>query len=113
METPLNSSMAMEYSVHRISRFSSTRVSLYNTRSTGRMTGSIQVRSREKTFVMKIPMGLVTSRITTKYKRICSQPFSVISKLLRTQQGVDQIDHQGETDEYHHKVFKVHFAPRA
>ena len=105
METPLNNSMAMEYSVQRISRFSSTRVILYSSFSTGRMTGSRNVRSREKTLAMNIPMGLATRMTTTKYNRICNQPFSVISEFLRPQQCVDQVDHQKEADGQHDECF--------
>src|SRR5262249_6883175 len=106
--TPLNSSMAMEYSVHRISRSSSTRVILYSTFSSGRITGSSHVRSRAKTFAMKVPMGLVTSKTTAKYNRICNQPLSVISAFLRPQQCVDQVNHQKEADEQDGNVFQSH-----
>ncbi len=33
------------------------------------------------------------------------------SEFLRTQQGVDQIDHQKKADQQHENVFKVHQEP--
>src|SRR5882724_610700 len=108
METTLNRSMAMEYSVQRISWFSSTRVSLYKSFSTGRITGSRNVRSREKTFAMKTPMGFATSTMMAKNRRICSQPLGVMSEFLRTQQRVDQVEHQEQADQKDGHVFQVH-----
>src|SRR4030095_838310 len=44
----------------------------------GPSTGSRKVRSRLKTCVRKIPIGLVTASMSARKNRICSQPFTVI-----------------------------------
>jgi hypothetical protein len=54
---------------------------------------------------MKIPSGLVTARISRKNRAICSHPFSVISELLRTQQGVHQVGHHQYGQKQHHNGF--------
>ena len=70
MDTKLNSSMEMAYSVQRISWFSSTVVTRYSNFSMGRRTGSMKVRSRLNTRVMNTPMGLVTRKINTRKNNI-------------------------------------------
>src|SRR5579875_1977405 len=67
-------------------------------RSTGRITGSRKVRSRLKTRVMKMPMGLVSRRTKARKTAIWNHPFAVMSELLRAQQGVEEIDHHQGAD---------------
>src|SRR5260370_26488148 len=77
-------------------------------RSIGRKTGSIKVRSRLNTRVMKIPTGFVTSRTSAKNRKIWNHPFAVISEFLRTQQCVDQVHRSQHADhEYDHR-FQAH-----
>src|SRR5260370_22768324 len=98
METPLNRSIAMAYSVQRISRFSSTPVSRYTSLSIGLNKGSRNVFSLPNTRVMKTPSGLVTRKITSRKKPICNQPFAVMDlELLGFQQGIEQIPKQKRT----------------
>src|SRR5713226_6254655 len=108
MEAPLNSSMVKAYSVQRISCASSTPVTRYSKRSTGRATGSRKVCSRLNTLAMKTPRGLVSARITARNTKICIQPVVVISEFLRAQQGIKQVDHQPGTYNQHADRFGVH-----
>ncbi len=66
MDTPLKSSIAIAYSVQRISRFSSTPVSRYTSFSIGLSTASRNVFSRLNTRVINTPMGFVTRKITNR-----------------------------------------------
>jgi hypothetical protein len=40
-----------------------------------------------------MPIGFVAKKISPRKKSICNQPLTVMSKLLRTEQRVDQIHH--------------------
>src|SRR5712691_4358917 len=86
--------MATVYSVQRISLVSSTPVSRYSSRSSGRNAGSRNVFSPAKTRVMKTPSGLVTARTTNKKTPIWNQPFAVMSEFLRPEQRRQQIPKQ-------------------
>src|ERR1700724_2028931 len=108
MEAPLNSSMVKAYSVQRISCASSTPVTRYSNRSIGRTTGSRNVRSRLNTLAMNTPSGFVIARIRARYTRICAQPLVVISEFLRSQQRIQQVDHQPCTYNQHDDGFSVH-----
>src|ERR1700730_585811 len=108
MEAPLNSSMVKAYSVQRISCASSTPVTRYSNRSIGRTTGSRKVRSRPNTLAINTPSGLVIARITARNTKICIQPLVVISEFLRSQQGVQQVDHQPRTYNQHDDRFSIH-----
>src|SRR5208337_261791 len=111
METTLNSSIAKAYSVQRISWSSSTPVTRYSSRSIGRSTGSINVRSRLKTCVRKTPMGLVTARIRPRNTMIWNHPLAVMSELLRSQQRVEEIDHHQRANDQHDCCLDVHKSP--
>src|SRR4029077_18254931 len=100
--------MVKAYSVQRISCASSTPVTRYSNRSIGRATGSRKVRSRLNTLAMNTPRGLVSARITARNTNICIQPLVVISELLRSQQGIQQVDHQPCTYYQHDDRFSVH-----
>src|SRR5580658_145857 len=100
--------MVKAYSVQRISRSSSTPVTRYSKRSTGRIAGSRNVRSRLNTFAMNTPSGLVIARITARNTRICNQPLVVISEFLRSQQGIQQVDHQTGAHDEHDDRFSIH-----
>src|SRR5712671_3458651 len=80
IDTPLNRSMAIVYSDQRISWRSSMPVKQYTSFSKGRSSGSRKVFWRLNTRVMKIPMGFVMRKITSRKKRIWDQPFAVIAK---------------------------------
>src|SRR5277367_2120610 len=108
MEAPLNSNMAKAYSVQRISCSSSTPVTRYSTFSIGRTTGSRKVRSRQKTLAMNTPSGFVIARIRARNTMICIQPLLVISEFLRSQQCVQQVDHQSCTHNQHDDRFSIH-----
>src|SRR5208282_1217043 len=108
MEAPLNSSMVKAYSVQRISCSSSTPVTRYSKRSIGRNTGSRNVRSRLKTFAMNTPSGLVIARIRARNTKIWIQPLVVISEFLRSQQGIQQVDHQPGAYQQHDDRFSIH-----
>jgi hypothetical protein len=43
---------------------------------------------------MKSPSGFVAARTRAKKNRICSQPFAVMSELLRAQERVSEVDEQ-------------------
>src|SRR5262249_19641561 len=58
---------------------------------------------------MNSPAGLATASTAAKNKKICNQPFIVMSEFLRTQERVQQIDHQQKADEQNENVFKVHW----
>src|SRR6267143_5182631 len=77
-------------------------------RSIGRNTGSIKVRSRLNTRVMKIPTGFVTSRTSAKNRKIWNHPFAVISEFLRTQECVDQVHRSQDADHEHDPRFQAH-----
>src|SRR5208282_673306 len=108
MEAPLNSNMVSAYSVQRISCCSSTPVTRYRKRSTGRSAGSRNVRSRSKTFVINTPRGLVIARIRARNRPICIHPLIVISEFLRSEQSVEQVDHESGTYNEHDDRFSVH-----
>src|SRR5271165_3031645 len=108
MATTLNNSMAKAYSVQRISWSSSTPVTRYSRRSTGRSTGSMNVRSRLNTRVRKTPMGLVTARIRARNTMIWNHPLAVMSELLRSQQCVEEINHHQRTNDHHDCRFDMH-----
>src|SRR5208282_4484076 len=108
METPLNSSIVTAYSVQRISCFSSTPVTRYSNRSSGRATGSRKVRSPLNTLAMNTPSGLVIARIRARNTPICIQPLVVISEFLRSQQRIEQVDHQPCTHNQHDDRFSIH-----
>src|SRR5271169_4331571 len=108
MEAPLNSSMETAYSVQRISCSSSTPVTRYSKRSIGRATGSRQVRSRLNTLAMNTPSGLVIARIRARNTKICIQPLLVISEVRRSQQRIQQVDHQPGTYQQHDDRFSIH-----
>src|SRR5215217_5550410 len=63
-------------------------------RSTGRSNGCRNVRSPLKTWVINRPDGFVTASTTARKSRICNQPLTVISELLRAQQRVGEVDEQ-------------------
>src|SRR5271165_4437916 len=111
METALNNNIAKAYSVQRISWSSSTPVTRYRRRSTGRSTGSMNVRSRLKTCVMKTPMGLVTARIRARNTMIWNHPLAVMSELLRSQQCVEEVNHHQRTNDHHDCRFDMHRSP--
>src|ERR1700693_2630451 len=94
MVTALKISIAPAYSFQPISVDSSTPVSRYTSFSIGRNTGSRNVFSRLNTRVMKMPRGLVTARVTPSKRRICNQPFAVMSELLRFQQSDQQVSQE-------------------
>src|SRR6476646_110139 len=77
-------------------------------RSSGRNTGSRKVRSRLKTFAMKIPSGLVIASTRRKKTAIWSHPFNVISKLLRTQKRVQEINAGCDAHDKHDQRFEGH-----
>src|ERR1035438_6406874 len=108
MDTRLNRSMAVAYSVQRISCSSSTPVTRYSSRSTGLRTGSRKVFSRANTCAMKTPRGLVTAKISARKTKICSQPLIVISEFLRPQQGVEQVDDGDGANDEHDERLQVH-----
>src|SRR5579862_3376360 len=101
MDTALNRSIDVAYSIQRISCFSSTPVTRYSRRSRGRSTGSRKVRSPANTRAMKIPSGLVTAKIRARKTKICSQPLMVISEFLRAQQRVEQVNRGHRADDEH------------
>src|SRR5208337_1133533 len=111
METTLNSSMAKAYSVQRISWSSSTPVTRYSRRSTGRNTGSMNVRSRLNTRVRNTPMGLVTARIRARNTMIWNHPLAVMSELLRSQQCVEEVNHHQPANDDHDGRLDVHRSP--
>src|ERR1039458_2486779 len=108
MEAPLNSSMEKAYSVQRISCSSSTPVTRYSNRSIRRATGSRKVRSPLNTLAMYTPSGLVIARIRARNTKICIQPLVVISEFLRSQQRIEQVDHQTCTNDQHDDRFSIH-----
>jgi hypothetical protein len=55
-----------------------------------------------------MPNGFVTASTASRKIAICSQPFAVISELLRPQQGVEQIDHDGYGDGEHGNGLRSH-----
>jgi len=57
---------------------------------------------------MNTPRGLVIARIRARNTKICIQPLVVISEFLRSQQGVEQVDHQTRTNDQHDDRFSTH-----
>src|SRR5262245_11552012 len=108
IETTLKRSSATAYSVHRISWSSSTPVVRYTNRSIGRITGSSHVRSRAKTRLIKLPSGGVTRKTASRKSRICSQPFGVMSELLRLQHPENQVAEHADAHEEPNHVFQGH-----
>src|SRR5271168_727830 len=83
-------------------------------RSKGRRAGSRKVDSRSKTRVRNTPSGLVIARITSRNSPIWNQPLGVISKLLRFEQGVEQVAQQEHAYDQKNHVFSAHvYAPSA
>src|ERR1700741_5439404 len=76
----------------------------------GRNAGSRKVRSPANTRAMKTPSGLVTAKISARNTKICSQPLMVISKFLRTQERVEQVNHRRSADDEHDERLKIHGA---
>src|SRR5262249_3105824 len=96
------------YSVQRISWFSSTPVTRYRMRSTGRNTGSRKVFSLLNTRAMKMPSGFVTRKTSNRKNKICNQPFGVISKFLSTKHRERQIRKQQRAQRQHRHVLQTH-----
>src|ERR1700758_2738628 len=76
----------------------------------GRNAGSRNVRSPANTRAMKTPSGLVTAKISARNTKICSQPLMVISKFLRTQKRVEQINRGRRADDEHDERLDIHRA---
>src|ERR1700751_2736399 len=72
--------------------------------------GSRKVRSPANTRAMKPPSGLVTAKISARNTKICSQPLMVISKFLRTQKRVEQINRGRRADDKHDERLEIHRA---
>jgi hypothetical protein len=54
---------------------------------------------------------LVTARTSSRKTAICTQPLTVISEFLRTQQRVKEIDHREGANRDHDGGFCVHGSP--
>jgi hypothetical protein len=60
---------------------------------------------------MKIPSGLVIAKTTPNTRKICSQPFGVMSELLRFQQRYKQVPKQEHADNNKENIFKHAVTP--
>src|ERR1035437_9629607 len=57
---------------------------------------------------MNTPSGLVIARSTARNTTICIQPLVVISEFLRSQQRIQQVDHQTGAYNEHDDRFSIH-----
>ena len=76
----------------------------------GRSAKSRNVFSRLKTRVMNAPRGFVMARITSRKKRIWSQPFVVMLEVFGAKQGYEQIAEKGDRNDDQNDVFEHRFA---